>query len=307
MTATHNPMKTILVSIIFVFSVYYVNAQITDLARVEYTYFPQKQSDNSFKRFRVFANLPIKIGNKGAYLVPGLEYRNVNFDYEDATNFNAESLDVFHSFQASLGYTWKISEEWRLAFRAGSIVASNFEADGLSKDDFLVTGSAYAIKDRTGEGEANKPWRLIIGLNYSTVAGRPFPLPFVNYYKKFHSQWSYGLGIPKTNLRYFATDRSTFQAFATLDGFFANIQSNRSIPNLETEKQPGGEAGNISMTIVLAGLGYEYKIMSHLFFYVYGGHTVLNDIRLRDDDGDDVLTINDTNSWYARGGIKVKI
>ncbi|HSJ12579.1 MAG TPA: hypothetical protein VK916_07820, partial [Gillisia sp.] len=49
--------------------------QSTDLARIEYTYFPQTDSDNSFRRFRSFVNFPIKLNENGAYLVPGIEYR----------------------------------------------------------------------------------------------------------------------------------------------------------------------------------------------------------------------------------------
>ena len=66
-------------------------------------------------------------------------------------------------------------------------------------------------------------------------------------------------------------------------------------------------ADNISMTVLLSGLGYEYQFTKHLVFYVYAGYTILNDIRLRDANDDDVFTINDKNSFYARSGIKFKI
>ena len=68
------------------------------------------------------------------------------------------------------------------------------------------------------------------------------------------------------------------QAFATLDGFYANLQEDRTITGTNDV------AENISMTIVLAGLGYEYNFTEHFVYYLYAGHTLMNDIRLRDED-----------------------
>ena len=90
------------------------------------------------------------------------------------------------------------------------------------------------------------------------------------------------------------------QAFVTLDGFFANLQENERLLS-------GDLAENISMTTLLSGIGYEYEFVDHVVFYIYAGHTIINDIRLRDGNGDDVLTLNDTNTFYGRTGVKLKI
>ncbi|TPN84469.1 DUF6268 family outer membrane beta-barrel protein [Aquimarina algicola] len=281
-----------------------VFSQLSDLARVEYTFFPQKNSDNSFRRFRTFIQVPIKLNDNDSYIVPGIEYRNVNFIYRDSTSFDTSNLERFSSFEASLGYTFKLKNNWRFAAQLGTIVASNFEGEGLKNDDLLFTGSFYFVKDVTEKNLA-KPWRLILGLRYSTTAGRPFPLPFVNYYRRFHTNWSFVLGVPKTNIKYYLSKKSIFQSFVTLDGFFANIQNNRTFTSPDT--QQSRTANNISMTIALAGLGYEYYITENLVFYIYSGFTIINDIRLRNDNQEDILTVNDQNSLYIRGGIKLKI
>lgn len=278
----------------------YSRAQSTDLARIEYTYFPQSSSDNSFRRFRSFVNFPIKI-KEDAYLIPGLDYENVNFKYEDIAPFdNLIELDRFQSFTATLGYTDKLNKSWRFAVLGGIMLASNFELGKIVRDDLLYTGAALFIKDK-GEEEVEVPWRLILGLHYSTTSGFPFPLPVINYYREFHPNWSYTAGVPKSNLKYSINRKHELQAFITLDGFFANIQENRQIQNTTAL----GE--NISMTIVLAGLGYEYNFTNHLVYYIYAGRTVRNDIRIRDENRDDVYEINRENSFYGRTGIKFKI
>lgn len=280
-------------------------AQSTDLARIEYTYFPQSDSDNSFRRFRSFINFPIKLNENGAYLVPGIEYRNTNLKYNDPAVFDTHELDRFQSFAASLGYTYKMSERWRFGAEAGLMAASNFETRELMSDDLIYTGAVYFIKT-TEDERYLEPVRLILGLSYSTTSGIPFPLPVINYYKRFDPNWSYGLGIPKTNLRYIFNEKNSLQAFVTLDGFFANIQNNFYITPASSSSAMQ-MAENISMTIVLAGLGYEYNFTDNLSLYLYAGHTLRNDIRLRDNNLDKVYTINETNSFYGRTGLKFSI
>ncbi len=286
-------------------SVTTIRGQLADIARIEYTYFPQRGSDNSFKRFRSLINFPIKLNDKGSYLVTGIDYRGVNFDYEDITSFDVDGFDRLRSIELTLGYTFKLKNDWRFAIRSGAMAASNFERSKLINDDLLYSGAVIFIKDKS-KVVGKKPWRLIFGLQYSTTAGRPFPLPIINYYKKFHPSWSFSAGVPKTNIKYMINDKNSLQGFATLDGFFANLQNNRLVAS-DTQPQDDRVANNISMTIALAGLGYEHLFTKHLVFYTYVGYTLLNDIRLRDDDQENVLTINDKNSSYIRAGLKFKI
>lgn len=279
-------------------------SQSTDLARIEYTYFPQSDSDNSFRRFRSFVNFPLKLNNKGAYLIPGVEYENTNLKYQDIVLFDTRDLERFQALELTLGYTYSMSEQWRFGVQGGVKVASNLERGDILKDDVIYTGAVYFIKTKEDE-RYEEPVRLILGLAYSTTSGIPFPLPVINYYKRFSSNWSYTLGIPKSNLKYYINDKNSLQGFATLDGFFANIQRNFDVNPMNTSSDDIAE--NISMTIVLAGLGYEYNFTDHFSFYLYAGHTLMNNIRLRDENLEKVYTINETNSYYGRGGLKFSI
>ncbi|PKV50200.1 hypothetical protein ATE84_2252 [Aquimarina sp. MAR_2010_214] len=282
-----------------------IQAQVSDLARLEYTYFPQRNSDNSFRRLRAFIKYPIKLNDQGSYLVPGIEYRNVNFIYRDDTNFDTNDLERFSSFEGNLAYTFKLKNDWRFALEVGAIVASNFEMNRIDTEDVLFTGSIYFVKNKKEDPLVDKPWRLILGMRFSTTAGRPFPLPFINYYRNFRPNWSFVLGVPKSNIKYCFKEKNFIQGFITLDGFFANIQNNRSFIDIATSEEK--IANNISMTIVLSGLGYERYLTDHLALYAYTGFTIINNIRLRNDNQEDILTINDQNSLYLRAGLKFKI
>ncbi|WP_034922687.1 DUF6268 family outer membrane beta-barrel protein [Gillisia sp. CAL575] len=281
-----------------------MNAQAADLARVEYTYFPQSNSDNSLSRFKSFLKFPIKLNDSGAYLIPGIQYENVNFQYKDVAPFPVDKLEHLQSYAFSLGYTFKMTEEWRFGVEVEANATSNFETEELQGEDVEYTGSIYFIKSKKDE-QLIHPWRLILGLRYSTSTSVNFPLPIVNYYKKFHPDWTYTLGVPKTNIRYYLGENSSFQAFVTVDGFYANIQERINI-NVKTSLD-NKLAQNISMTTVLSGIGYELQFSKYFSFYIYTGHSLINNIRLRDENQDRVYTINDKNSLYGRTGLKLSI
>lgn len=273
-------------------------SQGTDLFRTEYTYFPQRNSDNSFRRFRTYVNVPLKIG-EGTYLVPYLEYRNIHLLVRDTQEFEQFGTDRYESFEVSMGYTRPLKNDWRFGSRVGVLIASNFDSGSAISDDYFLSASAYFIKNRTKREDGGKPWRLIVGVQYNTTAGRPFPLPYFNYYREFAPKWSFTLGAPKMNVVYRFNEKHQVQWYARLDGFYANIQDNIGTVN--------GLADNVSMTTAMAGPGYQYNFTKHISVYVYAGYTIFNDIRLRDDSGGDVRNVNDSNTFYSRAGLKFKI
>lgn len=274
------------------------NSQGTDLFRAEYTYIPQRDSDNSFRRFRTFVNIPLKV-KEGTYIVPYFEYRNVHLLIRDDNRFREFGTDRYESYEGAIGYTFPMKNDWRFGARAGFLFSSNFDSGSVESDDVFFSGSVYFIKDKKDTTDG-KPWRLVVGVQYSTTVGRPFPLPYLNYYREFKENWSFSLGAPKMNLKYNFNEKNNVQLFLRLDGFYGNIQNN-VITDL------GDIADNVSLTTLVAGPGYEHNFTKNLSVYGYAGYTIINDIRLRNDDGDDVKTINDTNTFYSRVGVKFSL
>ena len=277
--------------------------QTTDLMRVEWTRIPQVDSDNSISRFRSFINFPIPLSWEGSYLIPGFEYRHITLDIDDPVPYDANDAKTFQVFRATMAYTFKFKNDWRFGARAGVELASNFERADFLGRDVRFSGAAYLIRDRSAE-EVEKPNRWVIGLQYSTNQGRPFPLPVINYFRQFHPQWSYSIGTPKTNLKHSFNNKHSVQAYVSLDGFFSNLQNNRVVTN------PDGTtavADNISMTQIISGLGYEFNFAKNFYFYAYAAYTLYNELRLRDENRDNVFNLNENNTGYFRTGVKYKI
>ncbi|SFU34159.1 hypothetical protein SAMN05216480_101876 [Pustulibacterium marinum] len=279
--------------LLMILSVHVLRSQTTDLFRVEYTYLPNSGTDNSIQRFRSLAQVPIPI--KDDYLVFSFDYRYLKLELNDVP-FETNDLNSTQRIEGTVGYVYKYNEDWRFALRGGVRLASNFDSKMVS-DDMLYLVSAYAINDRLEDETLKNPYRLILGLLYTTTPGRNYPLPFVNYHVE-HENWSYSLGVPKSNIHYYLNDKNRIQAFGTLDNFFANIQGDKMVD--------GQLAQNISMTNVLLGIGYEYYFTDHLLYYGYIAHSVYNDYRLRNNDRDDIYVIDDKNSIYFRTGVRFK-
>lgn len=286
-------------------------AQTTDLARIEYMTLPFSKSENSINRYRALIQAPIQMHKeKKNFFVIGAEYRYLDFNIVDADDVIAFDKNMVNSTQRIdfyLAYTWEHNQDWRFGAKAGSKLQSDFEGK-LESDDFIYEVGIYAIRDRRKNlEEGEKPNRLIVGLTYSNTPGRWYPLPLLNYYKEFHPNWTYTLGVPKTNVRHYFNNshKDAIQAFATLDNDFANIHQN-FIP-ISTDQNPDGKiAESIQITIGLLGLGYEHFFTDHLLFYAYAAHSVYNDFRLEDKDGDKIYKINTENSPYFRAGLKFK-
>ena len=284
-------------------------SQTTDLARIEYLHIPFSNSENSINRYRALAQAPIPLDdNNEKIFVVSLEYRYIDFsfkDLEDLTAFGDNLVDSSQDMRLNLGYTWKSKNDWRFGVRVGARINSTLE-NSLESDDLVYEGGVYAILDKKKDSSVAKPYRLILGLTYSTTPGRNYPLPLINYYREFHPNWTYTLGVPKTNVRHYLNDnhKDAIQAFATIDNIFSNLQNN-FVPT-STQNPNGKQVENIELTVGLLGLGYEHFFTDHLLFYGYAAHSVYNNFRLENNDGEKIYEISSENTPYFRAGIKFK-
>ncbi|WP_299362580.1 DUF6268 family outer membrane beta-barrel protein [Winogradskyella sp.] len=274
-----------------------VKAQLTDLARIEYSFIPSSRSDDQYTRLRAVLNYPIKIKDKD-YLVVGGEYNRIILNLEEDYPFNTDQLNRLHIIDLSLGYTFKCKNDWRLGLNINPRIASTL-TNSITSEDLFLNGGIFAIKDRTDAKDIKRPYRLVLGLTYNTTAGIPYPLPFVSYFRRINEHWSFNVGVPKSNLKYTFNAHSVLQAFAALDGYFANIQR----PIVVNDRV----ADHISLSVAVGGLGYEYCFTKHLIAYTYVGYTFrLNNV-LRNENTDEVFRLDELNAFYLRTGLKFKI
>lgn len=275
-----------------------LQAQLSDLARIDYTYIPNAKSDIEYKRLRALFNYPVKLKKEGTYLFLGLDYSNIHLNSENEFPFETRDLNDFQLLDFSIGYTTPLKNNWRLGVRFQPGFSTNLVADALSIKDVVLSGTVAFI--RTGKEYNGKASRLILGVTYGGNSGFNFPLPFVSYFKKFHPEWSYNFGVPKTNLQYYISKTHRLKAYAQLDGFTSNLQ--REVPFIN-----GEAAASINMSLILSGLQYEYHLTKRLQFYARAAYIIAINNELRNESRDAIFSLDNNAKIYLRTGVKFKI
>lgn len=275
------------------------SAQLSDLAKIDYTRLPKGNSDVGYDRLRGLFNYPIKV-NEGSFFLVGLDYSKIELSFDSGIeDFDVNTIEDFQLLDLNIGYTFKMNENWRFGARFTPGFSSNL-VKNLSFEDAVFSGDIVFIKDKRHDDKVAKPYQLILGVSYSGNRGIPFPLPFISYYRKFHPNWSYKLGVPKSNLQYHLSKKSRFKLVAELDGFTSNIQDGLLVNSDEI-------ADKINMSIIIGGLRYEYKFTDHLELYLNVSNILNSSATLKDRKNNSIISVNKNNTYYFRSGIRFKI
>lgn len=274
--------------------------QTLDLARVEYTRVPKSASNIAYNRKRVALNFPIKLNEeKEKYFFIGLDYSSIDLEFDQSfAEFDRTELEEFQILNANFTYTYKLNEDWRFAGNIMTGFSSNLSRKELISDDLSFSARVAFIKDKKDDKSLSKPYRIILGLAYSDNGGIPFPIPFVSYYKRFHTKWSFNIGVPTSNLQYHLAKNVRLKLYTQLDGFSSNIQRPILING-------GEQAEQIRMAVIVGGVRAEYNIAKHVEAFFISSYIFSNNVHLR-ENRNKLITLNNDNRYYFRCGIRLK-
>lgn len=270
-------------------------AQSPDGVKVEYTFMPRNSSAAQTSRLKLVGNLPIKF-KKDRFMVVGAEYNGYKYGIKKDVPFDDHELGTFQIFDFNLGYSFMWNDNWRFVGLITPRLMSTF-SNGVQNKDFKVNATAAFFKERK---DIDQPFRLVLGLSYNTNNNLKFPLPLVYYEKRFHPQWSFTIGVPKCDLKYYISEKHVLLTELLLDGYFVNVQGSIALPNNYV-------ATDISSTALVSLVGYQYKFTKIISVYGYVGSTLYQKGDLRDADGNEVFSLNDKQSIYLRTGFKIGI
>ena len=280
---------------LIVFQVFLGIAQSTDLVRVEYLRIPNNNVGIETSRYKFSLNVPIKL-DEDSYVVLGGEYNQFDVDFLEDFPFPKTELEKLQIIDLNLGYITKWNETWSFIGIITPRLASNF-TDGILSDDFFINATATLLKERK---DVDKPFRIVVGLSFNSTTGVPIPLPFLSYYKRFHPNWSYTLGIPKMNFKYHPDKKNTLQMALLLDGYFINVQDDIVLPDNTL-------GSRISLSAIIGVLGYQYNINKLMSLYVLTGRSFIQEGILRNDQRDRTFLLNNEPNFYLRTGFKIGI
>ncbi len=287
--------KIVVSILICAFFIAQVAAQSPDIFRLEYMLMPKNKADAEFSRFKLVANIPIKV-RETDNIILGAEYNYLSQEFGDNNPIEIKGIKILHVVDLNLAYLYKHNEDWRFIGVATPRLSSTL-TNNLAQGDVSVNVTVGAYKNKQN---IDKPIRLVLGITYNSTVALRIPLPIVYYEKRFHPSWTYVVGVPKIGLKYHLKEKHMIQTEFILDGYFVNLQDNIDLPNT-------GIASSISSSAAVFTIGYQYNITKNMSFYGYAGHTLFQEGVLRNQDRNDIFTLNDEPSFYFRTGFRIGI
>lgn len=277
----------------FLFSFAFCMAQTPDVFRLEYMLMPRNDAGAKLSRVKLVANVPIKVKDSNIIVIGG-EYNLLGYDLQRNDVSGGDLFNYFHIVDINFAYMHKYNERWRLIGVLTPRLASSLDRP-LENGDFSINATIGAFKERQ---DIDKPYRLIFGIAYNSAIPQRIPLPFIYYEKRFHPKWTYVLGVPKTGIKYHLKQNHIIQTEFIFDGYSVNLQNSTSLPD-------AGFASSISSTAALIALGYSYNLNKVMSVYGFMGHTLFQSGVLRDNDRNDIFTLNEDPSFYFRTGFRI--
>lgn len=61
------------------------------------------------------------------------------------------------------------------------------------------------------------------------------------------------------------------------------------------------------MSLLLSGFQYEFHITKNIQFYARASYILSNSVNLRDENRDNIVELDNSNTLYLRTGIRFKI
>ena len=140
-------------------------------------------------------------------------------NYDDYFEIETQDLENLYNINYNLRYVYPLDNKWVLMGQVGASLSSNLR-NSIQSEDFNFTGGINAIKRG---GTLENPSRLLFGLNYVTITGKPRVLPMISYVKKVNDTFSYGLGFPDNYAKINFNEKHSLKSLIWVNGFYTNL------------------------------------------------------------------------------------
>ena len=127
-----------------------------------------------------------------------------------------------------------------------------------------------------------------------------FPIPFISYRHIINKQWEYTVGMPRSELSYSLSSKSTIQSFVEGKGLNGNLGKSA------LDSAPDNEMKYVHIAMI-GGLGYSYKLGKHLAASVESGYSLYNLFQIQDYDRNELYDFGMDNKAYFNIGLQIRL
>ena len=255
------------------------------LARVDYIGIGDSDGIG-FEKYNIRIALPKHLKAKGDLLLNELNYSQTNIDYATNPDLNG-NVSTFHSVMYSLAYNHSLKNDWSLTAMLSPSISSNFSS--LNWDDLRFFGMVMFSKNLKSNTKLN------FGISYSSILGKPFPLPMFTIFWKPSQKWTLNLGFPRIDVQYQMTKNTILgtDLFMVGDNFTLGSGLFNQIDNIRVMNLGGG----IKVT---------QKLSKYLKLNMSSGYLFYRKFEFL-DGSDSVMEYDLDNNLYLKAGISIGI
>jgi len=239
-----------------------------------------------FEKYNVGVMFPKRLKARGDLLLNELHYSRTNIDYAADPDLNG-NVSTFHSVMYSLNYKHSLKNDWSLTAMLSPSISSNFSS--LNWDDLRLFGMVIFSKNLKSNTKLN------FGLSYSSMLGKPFPLPMFTVFWKPSQKWTLNLGFPRIDVQYQMTKNTILgtDLFIVGDNFTLGSGLTNQIDNIRVMNLGGG----IKIT---------QKLSKYINLNMSSGYLFYRKFEFLDGNNS-VLEYDLDNNLYIKAGILIGI
>gem|GEM_PF-1402614 len=265
-----------------------------DLFSFNYSLSPIGNDKIDFYKTAFRVSIPVKL--KKGLLTHNLAMDFYELNYGKDYSFSTTNLSTFNDLSYGLKYTYPLADTWKFNMQAEVSFVSN-STSRINYDDLIFLGELSVTKIM---GAQDNYEALTLGINYTTITGKPRLLPTIIYSKQVTDKFSYGIGFPKTYAAYKINDLSTITSLLFTEGVYSNLSAPISVSTIS-------EANKASFTTTSLTIEYNYKMDDNWTILFKGGYLLSNKYTLLNSENNKVFDFNTTPKPIFSAGIKFNL
>jgi opacity protein-like surface antigen len=243
--------------------------------------FDSSEGNLSFNEASLWAPV-LPAGYDDLYLFVMLGYRYTEFD---TSVVNVVPSDGLHTIRLPIVLLNDCSEDWFL----GAMVMPTFAGDLSSDDGFYISAAA-------GGGRSFGPHlRVLGGIYYSHIYGEETVIPGIMFSWRPAPDWELYFYGPMGGISYRVSD-----------DWILSLSGRWNSPEWNVQADSRGPGRDIELSGLRVGLKLEGRLYDRIWGFVTGGVTILQEMKIEDESGRDLLDEDIDSAVFVRTGLNFR-
>jgi hypothetical protein len=223
-------------------------------------------------------------------------YSNSQINFLTSLNsFNEVDIQNLYSLDIGIMKEIDLKKNWSSKIVFNPQVRNN-SFKNIDSDSYIFNSSILFFKKINTNSDIN------FGLEYGTLLGSPSIYPVFQYNKSINKKYSFGIGFPKSFLKYSVNEKNKVLFNANYNSYFTKINDATSrVVNQEILKY-----NSVFLSKLDTSLEYNYIFYNESVVSIRLGKSFGNKLKI-EENNNEVSNFNFTNDFIISMGFKYNL